>query len=204
MCPYCHCCGTTAMTLPLVKRRQGFETSPRFMAFSFTRCQRVAEQKFATITAHGRESFSQIGLTALSHVVASAPFHTASCLPLTLAIAFASADRATTSRCCIRLIGPPRATTSRRSSRPLPATGSPLTGGTERRVTDIVVARKHSCSALDVAFHALEAEARDAKMEARIRLVREQRAAPPPTLSSRSRGVLRPPNRSQGEPLRRR
>ena len=83
MCPYCHCCGTTAMTLPLVKRRQGFETSPRFTAFSFTRCRRVAEQKFATITAHGRESFSQIGLTALSHVVASAPFHTASCLPLT-------------------------------------------------------------------------------------------------------------------------
>jgi hypothetical protein len=74
----------------------------------------------------------------------------------------------------------------------------------ERRVTDTVAARKHSRSALDVAFHALEAEDRDAKMEARIRLVKERRAAPPPTLSSRSRGVMWPPIRSQGESLRRR
>jgi hypothetical protein len=38
----------------------------------------------------------------------------------------------------------------------------------------------------------------------RIRLTRERRAAPLSTLSSRSRGVLRPPIRSQGEPLRQR
>jgi hypothetical protein len=95
-------------------------------AFSFTRCRRVEKKSPPSRTN------AKVFLTALSHV-ASAPFHTASCLPLTppsrspsrspqptvpppLDAAFASSD-------------PPRATTSRRSSRPLPATGSPLTGG---------------------------------------------------------------------------
>jgi hypothetical protein len=178
------------------------------MAFSFTRCRRVAEKKSPPSRPHGRESFSQIGLTALSHVVASAPFHTASCLPLTppsrslshspqstvpppLNAAFASSDPHVPPPLAVARVHYPRQ--GRRSPEEA-----------EHRVTDTAAVRKHSRSALDVAFHALEAESRDAKMEARIRLVREWRAAPPPTLSSRSRGVLRPPIRSQGEPLLRR
>jgi hypothetical protein len=123
---------------------------------------------------------------------------------LTLVVAFASADRATTSRCRIRLIGPPMPPPLAVARIHYPQMGRRSPEEAERRVTDTVAARKHSRSALDVAFHALEAEDRDAKMEARIRLVKERRAAPPPTLSSRSRGVMWPPIRSQGESLRRR
>jgi hypothetical protein len=104
---------------------------------------------------------------------------------LTLAVAFASADRATTSRCRIRLIGPPHVPPPLAVARVhYPRQGRRSPEEAERRITDTAAARKHSRSALDVAFHALKVEDRDTKMEARIRLVRERRAAPPPTLSS--------------------
>jgi hypothetical protein len=113
------------LLLPLVKRHKGFKPTLCFTAFSFTRCRRVAGKKSPPSWPHGPESFSQIKLTA--------PFHTTSYLPLTPPSCSPSHRL---SRPCHHLSmphsphpTPPRATTSRCSSLPLPAIGSPLIGG---------------------------------------------------------------------------
>jgi hypothetical protein len=122
-------------------------------------------KKFATITTSRTQEFfsNRVDRSLSRRCVRSLPHRLLPYLPH-------ARRRIRLSRPCHHLSmphsphpAPPRATTSRRSLHPLPRQGRRSSEEAERRVA---ATRKRSHSTLDVAFRALEVEARDAKMEA--------------------------------------